>query len=55
MQDTPRNIHTKFAFNWSSSVRGDFRKKQQKNNKNCRKRAVTQLWLNGIKPKFGQR
>ena len=23
MQDTQRNIHTKFGFNWSSSVRGE--------------------------------
>ena len=23
MQDTPRNIHTKFGSNWSSSIRGE--------------------------------
>ena len=23
MQDNPRNIHTKFGFNWSSSVGGE--------------------------------
>ena len=23
MQDTPKNIHNKFGFNWSSGVRGE--------------------------------
>ena len=52
MQNTPKNIHTKFSSNWSSSIRGkDFRKNNIKNSKQRQKRAITPTWLNGLKRK----
>ena len=49
MQDTPRNIHTKFGFNWASSVRGEAFLKQitlKIAKKNVKKE---QLLQNGLK------
>ena len=71
MQDTPRNIHTKFGSNWPSSVReevfskivndDDGRQEEKileitlKDSKKRRKRAITPIRLNRLKWKFDHR
>ena len=57
MKDTPRNIHTKLDSYLSSSVRGDFFKKEITFEKAKKRQngGITPTWLNKFTQKFDLR